>query len=360
MTASGAQLRVKIDDLMAFCLAALRHVGVNEADARLTAEALVTTDTLGTFTHGTRQLRGLVKNVRDGRLDPKAAESVVNEGPAWAMLDANHAMPPAVACRAMRRAMDKARACGVGYVGVQRTSHFGAAGYYARLAAAEDMLGLAVCNVDPVMTVTGAAAKVMGTNPIAWAAPAGEELMVFLDIATSRVAATKVFAAKALGKSVPDSWLIDAEGRPTTDPSRFPQEGALLPLADYKGYGLALLVEVLGGALPGAALLSGVVSWAIESSERVNQGHAFLAFDIGAMTPIDEFKARMDRIVRELHAAPKAAGVDRIYVPGEMEWERRERALAEGIPLPPDVAAALLGLGEDIGLRPEKFGLSLG
>ncbi len=229
----------------------------------------------------------------------------------------------------------------MGYVGVQRTSHFGAAGYYARLAAAEDMLGLAVCNVDPVMTVTGAAAKVMGTNPIAWAAPAGEEPMVFLDIATSRVAATKVFAAKALGKSVPDSWLIDAEGRPTTDPSRFPQEGALLPLADYKGYGLALLVEVLGGALPGAALLSGVVSWAIESSERANQGHAFLAFDIGAMTPIDEFKARMDRIVRELHAAPKAAGVDRIYVPGEMEWERRERALAEGIPLPPDVAAAL-------------------
>lgn len=360
MIASGTHFVVRVEDLTAFCLAALHQAGVNEADARLTADALVMTDTLGTFTHGTRQLRGLIRNVRDGRLDPAAAETIVKEGPAWAMLDANHAMPPAVACRAMRRAMEKARACGVGYVGVRRTSHFAAAGYYARLAAEEDMIGLAVCNVDPVMTVTGAAAKVIGTNPIAWAAPAGEEPMVFLDIATSRVAATKVFAAKALGKSVPDSWLIDADGRPTTDPSRFPQEGALLPLADYKGYGLALLVEVVGGALPGAALLSGVVSWADNSRERVNQGHAFLALDIGAMMPIDEFKARMDQIVRELHAAPRASGVERVYVPGEMEWERREAALVDGIPLPPDVAAGLRGLGEDLGLSPEKFGLSLG
>lgn len=359
MSSKATHFTVKLEDLTAFCLAALRQVGVNEADAQLTADALVTTDTLGTFTHGTRQLRGLIKNVRDGRLNPSAAETLVSEGPAWAMLDANFAMPPAVACRAMQRAMAKARACGVGYVGVKHTSHFGAAGYYARLAAAEDMLGLAMCNVDPVMTVTGAAAKVIGTNPIAWAAPAGEEPMVFLDIATSRVAATKVFAAKALGKSVPDTWLIDANGLPTTDPSRFPEEGALLPLADYKGYGMAVLVEVLCGALTGAALLSGVVSWASNSREKVNQGHAFIAFDIGAMMPLTEFKSRMDSMVRELHAAPKAAGVERVYVPGEMEWERREAALATGIPLPPDVAAGLRGLGEDLGLATEDFDLKL-
>ncbi len=360
MNPSDPYFKVNIEDLTAFCLAALRKVGVNETDAQLTADALVTTDTLGTFTHGTRQLRGLIKNVLDGRLDPAAAETVASEGPAWAILDANYAMPPAVACRAMRLAMTKARACGLGYVGVRRTSHFGAAGYYARLAAAEDMLGLAVCNVDPVMTVTGAAGKVIGTNPIAWAAPADEEQMVYLDIATSRVAATKVFAAKALGKSVPDTWLIDAEGRPTTDPSRFPEEGALLPLADYKGYGLAVLVEVLGGVLTGAALLSGVVSWAGASLERVNQGHAFIALDIAAMMPVAEFKQRMDAVVRELRAAPKAAGHDRVFVPGEKEWEHRALALANGIPLPPDVAAGLRGLGQDVGLAPEDFGLKLG
>ena len=359
MKSTATHFTVKLEDLTTFCVAALRHVGVNEVDAHLTADVLVTTDTLGTFTHGTRQLRGLIKNVRDGRLDPVAAETLVSEGPAWAMLDAHYAMPPAVACRAMQRAMAKARTCGVGYVGVKHTSHFGAAGYYARLAAAEDMLGLAMCNVDPVMTVTGAAAKVIGTNPIAWAAPAGEERMVFLDIATSRVAATKVFAAKALGKSVPDTWLIDANGLPTTDPSHFPEEGALLPLADYKGYGLAVLVEVLGGALTGAALLSGVVSWASSSREKVNQGHAFIAFDIGAMMPLAEFKSRIDSMVRELHAAPKAAGVERVHVPGEMEWERREEALVAGIPLPPDVAASLRGLGEDLGLAPEDFNLKL-
>lgn len=359
MKSTATHFTVRPEDLTAFCMAALRQVGVNEVDAHLTADVLVTTDTLGTFTHGTRQLRGLIKNVRDGRLNPAATETLVSEGPAWAMLDAHYAMPPAVACRAMQRAMAKARACGVGYVGVKHTSHFGAAGYYARLAATEDMLGLAMCNVDPVMTVTGAASKIIGTNPIAWAAPAGEERMVFLDIATSRVAATKVFAAKALGKSVPDTWLIDANGLPTTDPSRFPEEGALLPLADYKGYGLAVLVEVLGGALTGAALLSGVVSWASNAREKVNQGHAFIAFDIGAMMPLAEFKNRMDSMVRELHAAPKAAGVERVYVPGEMEWERREKALVAGIPLPPDVAAGLRGLGEDLGLAPEDFNLKL-
>ena len=359
MNSPTTHFTVKVDDLTAFCLAALRQVGVSEVDAQLTADALVTTDTLGTFTHGTRQLRGLIKNVRDGRLDPGAAETLVSEGPAWAMLDAHDAMPPAVACRAMQRAMVKARGCGLGYVGVRHTSHFAAAGYYARLAAAEDMLGMAMCNVDPVMTVTGAAAKVIGTNPIAWAAPAGEERMVFLDIATSRVAATKVFAAKALGKSVPDTWLIDANGLPTTDPSRFPEEGALLPLADYKGYGLAVLVEVLGGVLTGAALLSGVVSWAANSRDKVNQGHAFIALDIGAMMPVAEFKERMDRVVRELRAAPKAAGAERVFVPGEMEWERREAALTEGIPLPPDVAAGLRGVGEDLGLAPRDFNLKL-
>jgi len=359
VNSKATHFTVKPEDLTAFCLAVLRQVGVNEADAQLTADALVTTDTLGTFTHGTRQLRGLIKNVRDGRLNPSAAETLVSEGPAWAMLDAHYAMPPAVAHRAMQRAMAKARACGVGYVGVRHTSHFGAAGYYARLAAAEDLLGIAMCNVDPVMTVTGAAAKVIGTNPIAWAAPAGEEPIVFLDIATSRVAATKVFAAKAMGKSVPDTWLIDDNGLPTTDPSRFPKEGALLPLADYKGYGLAVLVEVLGGALTGAALLSGVVSWASDSREKVNQGHAFIAFDIGAMMPLAEFKSRMDSMVRELHAAPKAAGVERVYVPGEMEWEHREAALTTGIPLPPDVAAGLRGLGEDVGLAPDDFNLKL-
>ena len=120
--------------------------------------------------------------------------------------------------------MRKAQACGIGYVGVRHSSHYGAAGFYANLAAQHDMFGLSMCNVDPCMTVPGSKGKVLGTNPIAYAAPAGEEKPVYLDIATSAVAATKIYAAKALGKPIPDNWLVDEDGLPTTDPSQFPEK----------------------------------------------------------------------------------------------------------------------------------------
>ena len=232
-TLAGA--RVTAADLSAFCIEAMRKCGLNEEDARLSAEVLVTTDTLGTFTHGTRQLRGLMKNMRQGRLNPEAHEEVALEGPAWAIVDAHYAMPPAVSYRSMELAMQKAKACGIGYVGVKHSSHYGAAGFYANLAAQRDMFGLSMCNVDPCMTVPGSKAKVMGTNPIAFAAPAGEERPVYLDIATSAVAATKIFSAKALGKPIPDNWLVDEDGMPTSDPTLLPDEGCAVANGGAQG-----------------------------------------------------------------------------------------------------------------------------
>jgi ureidoglycolate dehydrogenase (NAD+) len=337
----------------------MRLSGLCEEDARLTAEVLVTTDTLGTFTHGTRQLRGLLKNVRAGRLSATAHEEIVAEGPAWAIVDAHYAMPPAVSYRSMLLAMAKARACGIGYVGVKHSSHYGAAGFYANLAAQHDMFGLSMCNVDPCMTVPGSKGKVLGTNPIAFAAPAGEEKPVYLDIATSAVAATKIFAAKALGRQIPDNWLVDEDGAPTTDPSQYPLKGAQLPMAGHKGYGLAVMVEVLAAVLTGAAIMSGVSSWVLDSPDPTNEGHAFIAIDIAQMMPLGEFKARMDSMIREIKAAPLAKGAERIFLPGEIELEKRENALVEGILLPPDVVASLQGLAEDVALEPDQFNLHL-
>ena len=149
----------------------------------------------------------------------------------------------------METAIKKAKTAGIGYTGVKHSSHFGAAGYYANMAAGQDLFGLAVTNVDPCMTVPGAKGAIIGTNPIAYAVPAGKEKPVFLDVATSTVAASKVFAARDLKKKIPDNWLADEQGVPTTDPSRFPWTGALLPMAGHKGYGLALMVEILAGVL---------------------------------------------------------------------------------------------------------------
>ncbi len=342
--------RVAPQDLQTFCSNAMVRCGLPADDAALSAEVLTTTDTWGTHSHGTRQLRPLMKAVKGGGIRAGAQPSVVRDGPGWALVDANAGMPMVVASRAMQIAMDKAAAAGIGYAGVLHSSHFGAAGYYATLALERDMIGLSMTNCDPCVAVTGACLPVIGTNPISFAVPAGRERPVFLDVATSVGAVTKIMIAKAMGRPAPDGWLRDLEGKPTTDASGYPEKSVLQPMAGYKGYGFAVLVEVLCGVLTGASFLSGIPAWVNPGSPPANQGHAFIAIDVNAMMPIDAFKSRMDAMIAEIKGAPKATAVERIYLPGEMEWERRDRALKHGLQLPDYVLTNLIGLAEDVGM----------
>jgi ureidoglycolate dehydrogenase (NAD+) len=344
------QKRVFPADLERYCADAMQRAGLSADAAAVSARVLATTDGWGIHTHGTRQIRQLMKNVRDGRIDAAARASVAAEGAAFAVLDGNHAMPLVTACSAMELAIRKAKEAGIAYVGVKRSSHIGAAGYYATMALPHDMVGMAMTNTDPWMTVPGGKGPIMGTNPIAYAIPAGAERPIFLDIATSSVAVTKILAAKALGKKLPEKWLVDDKGVPTDDPTNYPAQGALLPMAGHKGYGLAVLVETLTAMVPGAAFLSGVKCWAFDIPDKANQGHAFLAVNVGAMTPLEAFRERMDAMIREIKNAPQA-GKGRIYLPGEMEWERQEKAQREGIGLPDYVLVNLLGLAEDTGTQ---------
>lgn len=348
---------IQIQDLTQFCMAAMEKAGLSTEDASLTAEVLVTTDTWGVFTHGTRQLRGLLKNIRNGRLKADASMEVVAQGPAWAMVDGHDSMPTATSVRSMELAIQKAKATGIGYVGVKGSSHFGAAGYYAVMAARQNLIGLSMCNLDPVMAVPGSRGKVIGNNPIAYAVPAGKEYPVFLDIALSTVAGTKIYAAQTEGKPIPDNWLVDDEGKPTNDPTGFPIHGAQVPMAGHKGYGLAMLVEVLTAVLTGAAITRQVKSWVLDIPEPTNEGHAFIAFDVASMMPVGEFQARMDGLIAEIHEQPKAVGSDRIYLPGEMEWEKRKAALQNGMSLPYYVVENLRGLAADSGLDLHQYHL---
>jgi ureidoglycolate dehydrogenase (NAD+) len=337
----------------------MRRYGLREDDARLSAHILVLTDTWGVHTHGTRQLRPLLKNFPIGRLSAEANAEVVREGGAWALMDGHHSVPFVTAHRAMELAIQKAKTVGLGYVGVIHTSHFGAAGYYATMAAEQGMIGLAMCNADPNMVVPGGRGKVLGTNPIAYAVPNGKNKPVFLDIATSAAAANKIIRAKLLGQSIPEGWLVDAEGKPTTDPSGFPESGALMPMAAHKGYGFALLVEVLSGVISGAALTREQPSWIPNMPNNppgpANQGQAFIAIDAGMMLSPEEFAGRMEWLSDYIHATPTAAGTDRIYLPGEIEWDKREKALQEGMILPPDVVDSLTGLAQDVGIDKLPF-----
>jgi ureidoglycolate dehydrogenase (NAD+) len=340
---------IRVPDLTAFCLRAMERAGMSPSDARLTADVLVTTDTWGVHTHGTKQLRPLLKNFRDGKMDLNATAELVGEGPSWALFDGHRGMPMVASQTAMRAAIGKARSTGIAFSGVRNSGHFGAAGFYANMAAREGMIGVSVCNVDPGVAVPGSRGPVLGTNPLAYAVPAGGERTVFLDIATSVVAAGKVYQAQAAGKPIPEGWLIDKDGLPTTDPSGYPLVGALLPMAGHKGYGIALLVEILTGVLCGGAFGLEVTSW-VQGPLPVNQSLSFIAIDVGAFMPVAAFRGRMEGLIASIRNSPRAVNADRIYLPGEKEWENREMALRQGLALPPDVLSNLQALADDCSL----------
>jgi len=349
------QKPVTIDALKAFCVEAMLKAGMQESDALITAEVLVTTDTWGTFTHGSKQVRGLMKNYRDNRMDINAKPELIGEGPSWALYDGHNCMPMVSSVQATEMAIAKAGKTGIAIAAIRNSGHYGAAGYYAYMAAAHDMIGISLTNVDPAMAVPGSRVSVLGTNPIAYAVPAGEEYPVMLDIATSIVAASKVFAAQDLNQQIPLGWLIDKDGVPTTDPTGYPAVGALLPMAGHKGYGIALMVELLTGMLSGGAFGRDVTSWVLPLPQPVNQSHSFIVINPAMFMPIDAFKKRMDEMIRQIKNAPKAKGADRIYLPGEMEWEKREKALKEGMLLPDHVMVRLQGLADDYGTSIEKL-----
>ena len=320
--------KVKLTELQEFSKKALVKAGVSEENAKITADTLVGTDMFGVLTHGTKNLSGYIQKMEAGGLDAKAEPTVVCEGPSFAILNGNKAVGMVSAYKAMELAIKKAKETGVAYVGVKNSCHFGAAGYYANLAAKEGLIGLAMSNTDPVIAVPNGCKKAIGTNPFSFAAPDGNGKSIFLDIALSNVAALKVIMAKEKGQEIPDTWLVDEKGLPTTDSSLFPQNASLQPMGAHKGYGLAVLVELLSAVVTGAGMLSEVASWNLDLSSTNNVGHAFIAIDISKMMPENVYKQRVTQMVEELKNAPKAEGKDKIFLPGEMEWEKRELALA--------------------------------
>lgn len=349
-------MNISVADLEAFCLEALRAAGVDEADARTTAEVLVATDTWGTFTHGTKALRAYIRRVRGGGLKKRGTPHVVKEGPAFALIDGDSSIGMVSSVFAMQTAMQKARMSGIAFAGLRNNCHYGAAGYYASMAIPENMIGFSMANDIPTVNAPGAKGSIMGSNPFAFAAPAGKELPVMLDMATSTVAGGKVFASAAVGKPIPDGWILDNDAKPTRDAKLFSHAASLTALGGYKGFCIAFMIEVLAAVLTGSAISKQVLSWTFsDASLKTGHGAAFMAINIESFLPIAEFKSRMDHLVQEIHSAPPAEGTHKLYAPGEIEFTHRAKALREGINLPDDVVASLKGLASDLDLAfPQK------
>jgi len=354
--------RVPLGELESFALDSLRRAGAREAHARATAQALVTTDSWGVFTHGTKLLPGYLRRVRAGGARVDVEPRIASEGPAWALVDAESVLGQVSGAFAMSAAVRKARSAGIAWAGVRNGNHFGAAGYFAWLAAKEGLIGIAMSNDIPSVAAPGSRGAVLGSNPIAYAIPAGKRDPILLDMATSTVAGGKVYAARMQGRPIPEGWLLGPDGLPTIDATLYPQTAVLTPMAGHKGYGISLLIEGLSALLTGAASTWKVGSWIFgDPASPTNHGASFLAIDPAVLGPRDEFGRKVDALIDEVTASPTAPGVDRVRVPGEFEWEARRSALAEGVALPRDVRDVLGKLVEETGAtRPAWLGPASG
>ena len=316
---------IGISDLKEFVRKALTQFGISNEHAMITAEVLVTTDLFGISTHGTKNLYGYIEKIKAGGIDPFAVPEVEREGTSFAVLDAKASLGMVSSVSAMKMAIEKAKHSCISYVTVHNSCHFGAAGYYSNMAASQGMIGIAMSNTDPNMSIPGSSGVAIGNNPVSYAFPSGNGKSVFLDIALSTVAGLKVVAERDKGHDVPLDWIVDQDGNPTSDPSGFPYSSFLQPMGRHKGYGLAVLIEILAAVLSGSGFLRDVKSWNLDYASTNNVGHAFIAIDIGQIMEYGLFEQRLSRMIGELKNTPLTPGTDAILLPGEIEWNRREK-----------------------------------
>jgi len=357
-------LRIHAEPLRHFCTRVFEKLNVPVEDASVVADVLVSADLRGIDSHGVARLRRYVQGLRDGTIIARPLEQIVRETPTTALIDAGGGLGQPVSRRAMTLAIQKAGQYGSGFVAVRNSNHYGIAGYYAMMALEHDYIGFSMTNADVLVVPTFGRNAMLGTNPIAIAAPAGQERPFVLDMATSTVPRGKLEVYHRLGHPMPLGWATDEHGLPTDDAGRVLENlkrragGGLLPLggagelmSGHKGYGLALWVDIFCAVLSGAAYADLVYPRAADGTPLpADLGHFFGAWRVDGFRPVEEFKAAMDELQRRLKNAPKAEGQSRIYIHGEKEYEETERRSREGIPLSPKVAADLRAIGEDIGV----------
>ena len=341
----------RIDEaiLIDYTASIVAHLGASVADAHTTAEVLAASDVRGIESHGVARLEQYVKMIQAGMLDPTAQPVITRQSGATALVDARNGLGQPAGVFAMRLAIEKARVADVGVVSLSHSNHYGIAGYYAMMALEHDMIGISLTNSSPLVAPTGGRAPMLGTNPIAFAAPTGDDLPFVLDMATSTVAKGRIEVAARKGVPLAAGWSMDAEGRPTLDPAAA-MAGALLPLGGasesggYKGYGLAVLVDILTGVLSGS--LYGPLIGRLWQADRPSVlGQFFLALRPEAFGPLEEFHERLRDLRRLLREGPLAADAAEILLAGEKEARATEINRRLGIPVHPSVVGRLEEMG---------------
>jgi len=337
-------------DLRAFISRAFQAVGVPPDDADTIARLMTEIDLRGGDGHGIFRLAQYIRRIRAGGINVSPDIRVVRESPATAIVDGDNCVGHLAVHRAAQIAMDKAAACGIGWVGTRNSNHAGAASVYAMMPLAREMIGLysAVGSANH-LPPWGGIEMLLSTNPIAVAIPTAEEPPVVLDMATTVAAYGKVKTAAQRGETMPEGWMIDRKGNPLVDPKRA-DEGFLLPIGGYKGYGLALIFGLLAGTLNGAAMGRDVVDFNKDDTTPTNTGQFVAAIDVKVFAELDVFKRDADLVVREMRSSDLLPGFDRIRVPGEGSHAVFDQRSRQGIPVPDELLQVLQSLAGDLAI----------
>ena len=317
--------------------------GVPREDAETVAEVLTEADLRGVESHGSTRVAGYLSMMKHGLLNPQPKVQLLRDSPSMAMLEGDRAFGIVVAKRAMQMAIDKARAVGVACVTARNVTHTGLVGFYPMMAARAGLIGLAMNNGPKILPPFGGTTPTYATNPFAAAFP-GDTDPIVLDMATSVVAGGKLRLAAKKGAPIPPDWALDREGRPTTDPQEAIFHGFMQWAGGYKGFGLATVVEVLGGVLSGGLFGTDVPAMKDFGKEPLTTSAFYLCIDPGQFMPLEEFRGRVTRLMTMIKSSDRAAGVEEVYVAGEIEFRRKAERLRNGIPLSDVVYAELRGL----------------
>ena len=347
--------------LYSFALNVFLKMGCSNEDATLATNVLLSADLRGIDSHGIARLVGYVRLWEAGRINATPNIKIIHETPSTAVVDGDKGLGLVVAPRAMQIAMDKAKQVGTGWVSVKNSNHFGIAGYHAMMALSQDMIGMAMTNASALVAPTYAAEKMLGTNPIAVAVPAGNEYPFVADFATTTAANGKLEIAQRNNESIPTGWAQDAEGNPSNDAHILKKGGALLPLGSekelgsHKGYALGSIVDIFSAVLSGASF----GPWAPpfpayvpmpENMPGEGLGHFLGAMRIDAFRPAQDFKSNMDIWLNRFRNAKPSEGHERVYVAGDIERNMQEERMKVGIPLVNEVVKDLTQLADKLAL----------
>lgn len=350
------------DELLAFTIAVFEKIGCPAKDAHTAAVALLSADLRGIDSHGVARLIGYVRLWEAGRANPTPNIKIIHETPSTAVVDGDSGLGLVVAPYAMQVAIEKARNVGTGWVSVQHSNHFGIAGYHALKAVEQDMIGIAMTNASALVAPTFSIERLLGTNPICVAVPAGEEPPFVADLATTTAANGKLEILQRKNEEAPLGWIQDKDGQPTTDAHALKNGGALLPLGgdrdhgSHKGYALGAVVDIFSAVLSGANYGPWVPPFPAFVPMPTGMpgkgiGHFFGAMRIDAFRPAGEFKQHMDNWIRRFRSATPAPGQEKVLIPGDPERETEAERLANGIPLLAPVVNDLKGLAEKLGVE---------